>query len=84
MSVHPLWPPERRVTDWTLTLDLADAALYHVKQEGRNGSIALIAGAHAGEINLTARDGDSVDTLVNNGTLSWLRPHGFGQLRVVH
>src|SRR6202008_207177 len=65
VSVHPLWPPEHRVADWTLTLELADAALYRVKQEGRNGSIALVAGQHAGEINLTSRDADSVDALVN-------------------
>lgn len=84
VSVFPLWPAQEHVADWTLTLELADAALYRVKQEGRNGSVALVAGAHSGEINLTARDADSVDALVGAGTLAWLRPHGFGHLRVVH
>jgi diguanylate cyclase (GGDEF)-like protein len=84
VSVHPLWPPEQRVADWTLTLELADAALYRVKQEGRNGCVALLPGPHAGEINLTARDAESVDALVRDGTLSWLRHAGFGHLRVVH
>lgn len=84
VSVHPLWPAERRIADWSLTLELADAALYRVKQEGRNGTIGLVAGAALADICLTSRDAGTVDALVAENALRWLHPSGSGQLRVVH
>jgi len=69
--------------DWSLTLELADAALYRVKQEGRNGSLGLIAGPNLADINLSAREAETVDALVANRALAWLRPSGSAQLRVV-
>lgn len=84
VSLHPLWPSEKQIADWSLTLELADAALYRVKQEGRNGTIALIAGPQLAEISLTLRDADTIDTLVAQNALRLLRPGGAGQLRIVH
>jgi diguanylate cyclase (GGDEF)-like protein len=83
-SVHPLWPAERQIADWSLTLELADAALYRVKQEGRNGSLGLVAGPTLAEISLTSRDAGTVDALVAENALNWLHPVGSAQLRVVH
>jgi len=83
VSMHPVWPAEKHIADWSLTLELADAALYRVKQEGRNGSLGLVAGANLADINLSAREADTVDTLVANRALAWLRPGSTAQLRVV-
>jgi len=84
VSVHPLWPAERQIGDWSLTLELADAALYRVKQEGRNGSMGLVAGPTLAEISLTSRDAGTVDALVAENALNWLHPVGATQLRIVH
>jgi diguanylate cyclase (GGDEF)-like protein len=84
LSMHPLWPAEERIADWSLTLELADAALYRVKQEGRNGSIGLLPGAALADISLTARDAGTVDALVAANALRWLHPSGAAQLRIVH
>jgi len=84
VSVHPLWPTERHSADWSLTLELADAALYRVKQEGRNGSMGLVAGSTLAEISLTSRDAGTVDALVADDALNWLHPAGQAQLRIVH
>ncbi|HEY2394476.1 MAG TPA: diguanylate cyclase [Rudaea sp.] len=84
VSVHPLWPAERHVADWSLTLELADAALYRVKQDGRNGSMGLVAGPTLAEINLASRDAGTVDALVADSALNWLHPVGAAQLRIVH
>jgi hypothetical protein len=84
VSIHPLWPAERQIADWSLTLELADAALYRVKQEGRNGTVGLVAGPKLAEISLTSRDADTVDTLVTDNALRWLQASGVGQLRIVH
>ncbi len=84
VSVHPLWPAERQIADWSLTLELADAALYRVKQEGRNGSVGLVAGPTLAEISLTSRDAGTVDALVAENALNWLHPVGAAQLRIVH
>jgi diguanylate cyclase (GGDEF)-like protein len=83
VSMHPVWPAEHHIADWSLTLELADAALYRVKQEGRNGSLGLIAGPNLADINLSAREAETVDALVANRALAWLRPSGSAQLRVV-
>jgi diguanylate cyclase (GGDEF)-like protein len=84
VSVHPLWPTERHSADWSLTLELADAALYRVKQEGRNGSMGLVAGSTLAEISLTSRDAGTVEALVADNALNWLHPAGQAQLRIVH
>jgi len=83
VSIHPLWPAERQIADWSMTLELADAALYRVKQEGRNGTAGLVAGPTLADISLTSRDADTVDGLVAENALRWLRPHGPSQLRIV-
>ena len=83
VSMHPVWPAEHHIADWSLTLELADAALYRVKQEGRNGSLGLVAGPNLVDINLSAREAETVDALVANRALAWLRPSGSAQLRVV-
>jgi diguanylate cyclase (GGDEF)-like protein len=83
-SVYPLRAIEEQAADWSLTLELADAALYRVKQEGRNGTIGLVAGGKPGPTEPTSRDPGVIDALVAEDALRWVRPGGGGQLRVVH
>jgi diguanylate cyclase (GGDEF)-like protein len=83
VSVHPLWPAVPQIADWSLTLELADAALYRVKQEGRNGSIGLVAGPKLAGTSIVSRDTDTVHKLVAENALCWLYPAGSGQLRAV-
>jgi diguanylate cyclase (GGDEF)-like protein len=82
LSLHPLWPSSQQA-DWSLTLELADTALYRVKQEGRNGSIALIAGSVVPDTELEPQDGPWIDAMLANDTLRWLRPNSPAHLHAV-
>ncbi|MDR3385518.1 MAG: diguanylate cyclase [Rudaea sp.] len=82
-AMHPLRPELRAGSDWTLTMELADAALYRVKQWGRNGSAGLVAGPALNGSTLTAQSLLQIDALVEAGALRWLRPIGASHLRLV-
>jgi len=82
-AMHPPAPELREHFDWALTLELADAALYRVKQWGRNGSAGLVAGAALTAVNLNAQSMIQIDALVESGVLRWLRPSSAAHLRLV-
>ncbi len=82
-AMHPASAELRTDSNWALSLELADAALYRVKQWGRNGSAGLIAGPAFSAGTLTAQSVLHVDELVDTGVLRWLRPSGAPQLRLV-
>jgi len=73
-AMHPPAPELVDDFDWTLTLELADAALYRVKERGRNGSAGLIAGPGLGKAELGTQIALNIDALVDTGVLRWLRP----------
>jgi hypothetical protein len=66
-----------------MTLELADAGLYRVKQEGRNGTIGLFAGPGLTQMNPNTRSAATIDALLASDALRWQRPSGTPQLRVV-
>jgi diguanylate cyclase (GGDEF)-like protein len=82
-AMHPPTPELRAESDWALTLELADAALYRVKQWGRNGCAGLIAGPALNSSTLTAQSVLQIDALVDAGALHWLRPAGAPHLRLI-
>lgn len=82
-AMHPPAPEPSDRFDWALTLELADVALYRVKQWGRNGSAGLIAGPALTDANLTAQSAMQVDALIESGILRWLRPGSAVHLRLV-
>jgi diguanylate cyclase (GGDEF)-like protein len=82
-ALHPTAPELRGQSDWSLSLELADAALYRVKQWGRNGSAGLIAGPALTATNLNAQNMMQLDALIEAGVLRWLRPPGAPHLRLV-
>ena len=82
-AMHPPAAELREHFDWALTLELADAALYRVKQWGRNGSAGLVAGPALSPTNLTSQSIMQLDALVESGVLRWLRPNGVTHLRLV-
>jgi diguanylate cyclase (GGDEF)-like protein len=82
-AMHPPAAELRAHARWTLTLELADAALYRVKQWGRNGSAGLIGGPALAIMNFSAQSLLQIDTLVDAGALRWLRPAGATHLRLV-
>jgi diguanylate cyclase (GGDEF)-like protein len=82
-AMHPPAPELRAQSGWTLTLELADAALYRVKQWGRNGSAGLIGGPALSSVKLSAKSLLQIDALVDAGVLRWLRPAGVTHLRLV-
>jgi diguanylate cyclase (GGDEF)-like protein len=81
-----MYPPSAELRDhcdWALSLELADAALYRVKQWGRNGSAGLIAGPDLTPTNLNPQSMLQLDALVESGVLRWLRAAGAPHLRLV-
>ena len=82
-AIHPPGQELGAEFGWTMTLELADAALYRVKQWGRNGSAGLVAGPALASAHLSAQSLSQIDTLVDAGALRWLRPHGAPHLRLV-
>ena len=82
-AMHPPVPELRASFDWTQSLELADAALYRVKQSGRNGSAGLIAGTALSGTTLTTHSLLQIDVLVDAGALRWMRSHGAPHLRLV-
>ena len=82
-AMHPPAAEMRDHFDWGLTLELADAALYRVKEWGRNGSAGLIGGPALTESNLNAQSIMQLDALVESGVLRWLRPGAAPHLRLV-
>ena len=82
-AMHPPSPELREHCDWALSLELADAALYRVKQWGRNDSAGLIAGAELTATNLTGQSMLQLDALIESGVLRWLRPANSAHLRLV-
>jgi len=83
VSLHPLRVTRDQQTDWSMTLELADAGLYRVKQEGRNGTIGLFAGPGLTQMNPNTRSAATIDALLASDALRWQRPSGTPQLRVV-
>ena len=83
MSLHPLRMTSDQATDWSMTLELADAGLYRVKQEGRNGTIGLFAGPGLTQMNPNTRSAATIEALLASDALRWQRPGGTPQLRVV-
>ena len=84
VSLHPLRASHDQASDWSMTLELADTALYRVKQEGRNGSIGLFAGPTISQMPRT-RGAASIDALLAADALLWQRPAAASaQLRIVH
>ncbi len=53
-AAFPLAPTWPAALDWTATVDLADAALYTVKHDGRDGWFGLVS-AQAGDVQALAR-----------------------------
>jgi len=82
-AMHPPSAELNEGFDWTLSLELADAALYRVKQWGRNGSAGLIAGPALSASNLTAHSILQLDALTEAGVLRWLRAGNGSHLRLV-
>jgi len=82
-AMHPPAGELRDKFDWELTLELADAALYRVKEWGRNGSAGLVAGPALNASNLTSQSVLQLDALIESGVLRWLRPSGPTHLRLV-
>lgn len=70
-ALHP--PLSAPALDWAFTLELADAALYRVKQEGRNGCAGLVAGT-APRTPLGMDPAPPIERLLEHGILAWLRP----------
>ncbi len=83
VSLHPLRMTSDQSTDWSMTLELADAGLYRVKQEGRNGAIGLFAGPGLTQMNPNTRSAATIEALLASDALRWQRPSGTPQLRVV-
>ncbi len=73
VAVHPPFPDDALLSDWSVALELADMALSRIKQDGGNRSLALIAGANASsklfKRNISAR----VDKLLATNALRLLR-----------
>ena len=84
VSLHPLRSDRGQASDWSMTLELADTALYRVKQEGRNGSIGLFAGPALAQMMPHTRGAATIDALLAADALRWQRPTGSAQLRIVH
>ena len=83
VSLHPLRMTSDQSTDWSMTLELADAGLYRVKQEGRNGSIGLFAGPELTQMSPNTRSAATIEAMLASDALRWQRPSGTPQLRVV-
>ena len=83
VTLHPLRMTSDRSTDWSMTLELADAGLYRVKQEGRNGTIGLFAGPALTQMNPNMRSATTIEALVASDALRWQRPGGPAPLRIV-
>jgi diguanylate cyclase (GGDEF)-like protein len=83
VSLHPLRMTSDQQTDWSMTLELADAGLYRVKQEGRNGTIGLFAGPGLTQMNPNTRSAATIEALLASDALRWQRPGGSPQLRIV-
>ena len=83
VSLHPLRMTTDQATDWSMTLELADAGLYRVKQEGRNGTIGLFAGPALTQMNPNTRSATTIEALLASDALRWQRPGGSPQLRIV-
>ena len=83
VSLHPLRMTSDQATDWSMTLELADAGLYRVKQEGRNGAIGLFAGPELTQMNPNTRSAATIEALLASDALRWRRASGVPQLRVV-
>ncbi len=81
-AMYPPTPELRASVDWTLSMELADAALYRVKQWGRNGCAGLIANP-AATAALTAPGVLQIDALIESAALRWLRPNDSSHLRLV-
>ncbi len=73
VALHPPFPDDTLLSDWSVALELADMALNRIKQEGGNRSLALIAGSNASSAlfkrNISAR----VDKLLATSALRLLR-----------
>ena len=82
-AMHPPTAELRDAVDWELSLALADAALYRVKEWGRNGSAGLVAGPALTKGSLSAQSVMQIDALVEGNVLRWLRPSGAPHLRLV-
>lgn len=69
------WPllPTLRERDLGGSIELADFAMYRVKSHGRDATAALVPGAQATPILLTAPATD-IERLVHAGVLHWLAP----------
>ncbi|HSE12806.1 MAG TPA: diguanylate cyclase [Rudaea sp.] len=83
VSLHPLRTTDDQTTDWNMTLELADAGLYRVKQEGRNGTIGLFAGPALTQMNPDTRSAATIEALLASDALRWQRPGASPQLRIV-
>lgn len=83
VSLHPLRMTSDQSTDWSMTLELADAGLYRVKQEGRNGTIGLFAGPALTQMNPNTRSATTIEALLASDALRWQRPGGPAPLRIV-
>ena len=73
VALHPPFPADALLSDWSVALELADMALNRIKQDGGNRCLALIAGSNASSVlfkrNISAR----VDKLLATGALRLLR-----------
>ena len=67
---HPLGATAQ--ADWVHAMELADAALYQAKANGRNTWVGLAGGPHLGEIALDGHPGKRIGELVGEGRLQWL------------
>ncbi|WP_165371634.1 ligand-binding sensor domain-containing diguanylate cyclase [Pseudolysobacter antarcticus] len=73
VALHPPFPDDALLSDWSVALELADMALNRIKLDGGNRSLALVAGSNASselfKRNISAR----VDKLLATGALRLLR-----------
>ncbi len=80
-ALHP--PLPLPALDWGYTLELADAALYRIKHEGRNGCAGLVAGTAPPPAATSAEALPPIEALIARGVLAWLRPPSAPRLRLV-
>jgi diguanylate cyclase (GGDEF)-like protein len=69
MSMHPPFPDDDVLADWSVALELADMALYRTKHDGGNRSTAIIAGPNATRDQFTRDISAKVDRLLASGAL---------------
>ncbi len=75
-SLYPPLPSSPQAVPWTIALELADAAVYQVKQHARNAWAGLLVAPGADSAMLAGSIAGRIGTLLGSGVLAWdnIRP----------